>query len=318
MDRYDIFISYSSKDNLPIEFCRKLESKGAKCWIAPRNITPGIPYARAIMQGLDGSSVVLVFVSSNSLQSEDVLNEIDNAHSLKKTIIPIFIEQVSLTPEFSYYLKRKQWINAFSGFDAAVKQVYEVLQGTIGMSCGDTSKSSTSPVSPKTDKAYYSVYLSDVGKSKLEVVKRLMDVFHITLKQAKALADNCDYGVVFLTTVDSEERFETLRSYFEEVGATLSCRRSGKRTNTESYEIHEPENVEYEVYLTEAGLSKLMVVKYIKELIGVNLGRAKELVDNSRYGRVLLTTVNTYKEFAAIKDTLESAGAKVAYKRVKL
>lgn len=318
MDRCDIFISYSSKDNLPIEFCRKLESKGAKCWIAPRNITPGIPYARAIMQGLDGSSVVLVFVSSNSLQSEDVLNEIDNAHSLKKTIIPIFLEQVSLTPEFSYYLKRKQWINAFNGFDAAVKQVYEVLQGTTGMSGSDTSKSSTSPASPKTDKEHYSVYLSDVGKSKLEVVKRLMDVFHINLKQAKGLADKCDYGIVFLTTVDSEEKFETLRSYFEEVGATLSYRRSGKRTNTEVYQIHEPENVEYEVYLTEAGVSKLMVVKYIKELIGVNLGRAKELVDNSRYGRVLLTTVSTYKEFAAIKDALESAGAKVAYKRVKL
>ncbi len=40
MDRYDIFISYSSKDNLLIEFCRTPESKGTEGGIALRNITP--------------------------------------------------------------------------------------------------------------------------------------------------------------------------------------------------------------------------------------------------------------------------------------
>ncbi len=108
--KHDAFISYSSKDYFPFEVCTSLEKEGLKCWIAPRNIVPGTPYARAIMEGIQGADIILVFISNNSLKSEDVLNEIDNAHGLNKTIVPIFIEDVKLTPEFSYYLKRKQWI----------------------------------------------------------------------------------------------------------------------------------------------------------------------------------------------------------------
>lgn len=128
MAKYDIFISYSSRDKAPAEFCGRLEQRGLRCWIAPRDIAPGMPYARAIMQGLTETDTVLVFVSSNSLKSEDVLNEVDNAHGLKKNIVPIFIEKVELTPEFSYYLKRKQWINAFdTGIDPAVDQICSVV-----------------------------------------------------------------------------------------------------------------------------------------------------------------------------------------------
>lgn len=114
MEKFDAFISYSSKDSFPLEVCKFLENEGIKCWIAPRNIFPGPPYARAIMRGIEASDIILVFISKNSLQSEDVLNEIDNAHGLKKTIVPIFIEDAELTPEFNYYLKRKQWIAASS------------------------------------------------------------------------------------------------------------------------------------------------------------------------------------------------------------
>ncbi len=108
---YKVFISYSTKDKLPTQICMEFERRGVKCWIAPRDIPKGMPYARAIMNALSKSETMLVFISSNSLKSEDVLNEIDNAHGMNKTIIPIFIEKVNLTPEYSYYLKRKQWVN---------------------------------------------------------------------------------------------------------------------------------------------------------------------------------------------------------------
>lgn len=114
MARYHFFMSYSSKDKLPLRFCKELEKKGVSCWIAPRNINPGAPYARAIMDGLESADNLLVFISSNSLKSEDVLNEIDNAHRLKKQIIPIFIEPIKLSTEFAYYLSRKQWINSYA------------------------------------------------------------------------------------------------------------------------------------------------------------------------------------------------------------
>lgn len=125
--KYNAFISYSSKDELPKTICARIESMGANCWIAPRNIPAGTPYARAIMNGLEESENFLVFISSNSLLSEDVLNEIDNAHGLKKTIIPIFIENVPLNKEFSYYLKRKQWVNCFDDIEGCILDLCKTL-----------------------------------------------------------------------------------------------------------------------------------------------------------------------------------------------
>jgi len=123
MHSYNFFISYSSKDSQPLHICNELEKHGVSCWIAPRNIPAGMPYARAIMQGIENSDIFIVFISSNSVNSEDVLNEIDNAHRLRKQIIPIFISPVKLTSELSYYLNRRQWINLFEGEKAAISLV---------------------------------------------------------------------------------------------------------------------------------------------------------------------------------------------------
>lgn len=106
-----VFISYSTKDTLPGLFCECIELHGIKCWMAPRDILAGIPYARSIIEGIKSCNIFLVFISCNSIKSEDVLNELDNAHGLHKTIIPIFLENIELSEELCYYLKRKQWID---------------------------------------------------------------------------------------------------------------------------------------------------------------------------------------------------------------
>jgi hypothetical protein len=41
----DIFISYSSIDKeVADKVCSILEENGISCWMAPRNITPGVPF----------------------------------------------------------------------------------------------------------------------------------------------------------------------------------------------------------------------------------------------------------------------------------
>lgn len=126
--KYDAFISYSSKDKMPLEVCYALEQRGARCWIAPRDIQKGVPYARAIMKAMEEAETVLVFISASSLGSEDVLNEIDNAQGMKKPIIPVFIEKVELNSEFSYYLKRKQWVEGYRGLNECVSELMEALK----------------------------------------------------------------------------------------------------------------------------------------------------------------------------------------------
>jgi len=71
------------------------------------------------------------------------------------------------------------------------------------------------------------------------------------------------------------------------------------------------EQTEFDVILKAAGASKLAVVKLVKELTGLGLKEAKELVDNSP--RPLKEGV-AKDEAEALKAQLEEAGAEVEVK----
>jgi len=183
MSEFNVFISYSSADILPTEICHKLEMRGIKCWIAPRNITPGTPYARAIMQGLINSDTFLIFISSNSLKSEDVLNEVDNAHGLKKNIVPVFIENVALTPEFSYYLKRKQWITAYDNLEGSINTIINLFGGkaTLTGSIPDCNRNNNLQSPPFTVEYIFDRLKNREEKNKNdEFIFPIEDVFTIT------------------------------------------------------------------------------------------------------------------------------------------
>ena len=128
MSAFQVFISYSTRNKKVVDdYVAKIESGGTACWVAPRNIPPGAPYAKAIMAGLNECAIFIVFISSSSIVSDDVLNEIDNAHSKKKVIVPIFIEDVLLTDELNYYLKRRQWLDESQlGRDGVVREVLKI------------------------------------------------------------------------------------------------------------------------------------------------------------------------------------------------
>ena len=71
------------------------------------------------------------------------------------------------------------------------------------------------------------------------------------------------------------------------------------------------EKTEFDVELTEAGANKVKVIKVVREITGLGLKEAKDLVDNAP---------KTVKEAAAkeeaeeIKEKLEAEGAKVTLK----
>ena len=71
------------------------------------------------------------------------------------------------------------------------------------------------------------------------------------------------------------------------------------------------EQSEFEVILAEAGASKMGVIKVVKEITGLGLKEAKELVDNAPKS---LKTGVAKEEAESIKAKLEEAGAKVELK----
>lgn len=71
------------------------------------------------------------------------------------------------------------------------------------------------------------------------------------------------------------------------------------------------EQTEFEVVLADAGASKLNVIKVVREITGLGLKEAKELVDGAPKS---LKTDVAKEEAEAMKAKLEEAGAKVELK----
>ncbi len=65
---HDVIISYSANDKPTADaVCAKLEERGIRCWIAPRDILPGADYAASIISGID-SAKIMVLISLFSCQ----------------------------------------------------------------------------------------------------------------------------------------------------------------------------------------------------------------------------------------------------------
>ena len=120
LKQIDFFVSYSHEDEDIVKgIVTSLESIGAKCWYAPRDVVGR--YAKAIVDAIGHAKIFLLCLSKNSATSEHVLNEIEMAYNKRKSlsssllIEPLCLESLDLdAPEFDeimYYIRRINFIS---------------------------------------------------------------------------------------------------------------------------------------------------------------------------------------------------------------
>ncbi len=112
---HDVFISYSADDK-PIAdaMCSTLELKGIRCWIAPRDIRPGMDWGSSIIDAIATSRVMVLLLSSHSNTSIQVKREVERAVNKEITVIPFRIEDVSLSKSLEYQLSLTHWMDALT------------------------------------------------------------------------------------------------------------------------------------------------------------------------------------------------------------
>jgi hypothetical protein len=91
-----------------------LEANGMRCWIAPRDISPGKSWSEAIIDGLDQSTVFVLIYSSNANESQHVLREVERAISKNKIVIPFRLEDVPPSRGLEYCISLPHWIDALT------------------------------------------------------------------------------------------------------------------------------------------------------------------------------------------------------------
>ncbi|MBN2861931.1 MAG: TIR domain-containing protein [Bacteroidales bacterium] len=112
---HDVFISYSSVDkNAADNVCSILEQNGISCWIAPRDITPGVPFAEAIIKAIKESKVFILVYTQNSNGSQQVIKEVDRAVHHGLTVITLRLEDVKMSDQLEYYISDVHWLDAMT------------------------------------------------------------------------------------------------------------------------------------------------------------------------------------------------------------
>ncbi len=112
---YDVFVSYSSKDKATCDaLCATFEGKGLRCWIAPRDILPGMNWGEAIIEGIEQSRVMVLVFSSHSNQSSRVRREVERAVNKGIPVIPLRIEDVKLSLAMEYFISSQHWLDALT------------------------------------------------------------------------------------------------------------------------------------------------------------------------------------------------------------
>ena len=112
---HDVFISYCSEDKPTADaICATLEAKGVRCWIAPRDILPGLDWSAAIVDAIGQARVMVLVYSASANESPQIKREVERAVSKGLAILPFRIQDVPLSKSLEYFISSPHWLDALT------------------------------------------------------------------------------------------------------------------------------------------------------------------------------------------------------------
>lgn len=110
-----MFISHSTRDKTAADAaCAALEAAGIRCWIAPRDITPGAEWGEAIIEAINQCRVMVLIFSTNANELSQIRREVERAVSKGTPIIPLRIEDIAPARSLEYFIGNVHWLDAMT------------------------------------------------------------------------------------------------------------------------------------------------------------------------------------------------------------
>ena len=112
---HDVFLSYSTKDKTWADSaCAVLEQHRIRCWIAPRDMTPGDEWGAGIIKGLNASRIMVLIFSDHANASKQVRKEVERAISKELPVLAFRIQDVEPRDAMEFNLSNIHWLDAFT------------------------------------------------------------------------------------------------------------------------------------------------------------------------------------------------------------
>ena len=130
---HDVFVSYSTRDKPVADaVVSRLEQANIRCWVAPRDVVPGMVWAEAIIAAISTSRLMVVVLSGAANESPQVIREVERAVANGAVVIPFRIESVEPTGAMAYYLAGEHWLDAMNPpLESHIAQLVSVVRALL-------------------------------------------------------------------------------------------------------------------------------------------------------------------------------------------
>ena len=147
---HDVFISYSSKDKTTADaICAVLERDGIRCWIAPRDVTPGHDWAECIIQAIHGSKAFVLLFSGFSNASGQIKREVERAADREIPIIPFRLDDIAPNESLEFFISSPHWMDAFTPpLEGHIQQLSATLTQLLATSAAPGEPAQIPPPAP--------------------------------------------------------------------------------------------------------------------------------------------------------------------------
>ena len=147
---HDVFISYASGDKPVADaVCSKLEANGIRCWMAPRDVVPGMHYGEAIIDAINECRIMVLVFSSKANLSGHIPKEIERAVSKGVTVMPLRIENVAPAKSLDYFIGSVHWLDALTPpLEAHLRALAANVQTLLSRSAHGAEAHSQPAISP--------------------------------------------------------------------------------------------------------------------------------------------------------------------------
>lgn len=235
-----LFVSHSTRDGGAIaqQLTASLEAAGHRCWIAPRDVKPGVPYPGQIVTAIEACSGLVLVVTPAANESPDVLQEIQLANTARKVIAPVIVNATTPGPDMRYYIgvrhqipwsdARAATVELLRSFPADQSAVSPVKPGkSFNDAVLDFQTKHSSVWAPSMPQAEvvastddrFDVFMLSTGPNKINVIKVVREYTGWGLAEAKTTVEG--FPPVRVGHGLSRNRAEALARDLAEQGASM-------------------------------------------------------------------------------------------------
>lgn len=137
-----VFVSYASNDKTIADaVVASLEREKIRCWIAPRDILPGMNFQVSLVKAVKTSAIMVLIFSQSSNRSAHITREVNIAVDAGVIIIPFRTQDVPLSGEMQYLVANQHWMDAIT---PPLEERINELCGSVQMLYTDHGKKNVS------------------------------------------------------------------------------------------------------------------------------------------------------------------------------